>query len=477
MRWIALLLLLSGCDWYAPELQACHENSYCPEGFQCAQEENEDTGFCERSPDGDDDDSADDDDFADDDDSFLIEEGVTIERPVANSTLWIAEGLHFEAIIGFPEQPEFGRSIVLSLNDEELWFDDDVDGWEVYSADSSRVGGWIAPGAWTAGPATVSVSATAGSWWQEEFVNVELAVLPDGWIDGDGDGWCPGEGTPPGSGVPPGNGGRDDDHDGVCDTEERSSIDLFDCDDTDSVTRPEGEEACDGIDTDCDGELGPKEFDGDGDGAMGCIDCDDTDAAIHEGAAEVCDGVDNDCDGRTDEHEDEGDSGEVTAEQFSTLLEFTRTAVPSVGSCPAAFSTLPTCSGDGPPLCTVGASTTGAFSSPEDGLDAWRFSWPSTSGLSAVGCPTTVTVAPAVGQPLDAELWILPEQTAPLVDWLGPLPLAPDADGVLSLTFDESLALLAGSSFEDVDFVVSVSPTNGLAQCPTDGYTLTVEGY
>lgn len=93
-----------------------------------------------------------------------------------------------------------------------------------------------------------------------------------------------------------------------------------DCDDTSDRAYPGGEEVCDGLDNDCNGEV--DEIighwpDGDNDGygvptggIPGCgpvpdgyatdpSDCDDGDATVHPGANEVClDGKDNDCDGQ-----------------------------------------------------------------------------------------------------------------------------------------------------------------------------------
>jgi hypothetical protein len=89
-------------------------------------------------------------------------------------------------------------------------------------------------------------------------------------------------------------------------------------------------EVCDGLDTDCDGELPPEEVDGDGDGSPRCAgdcddedrtkntkdedgdgvstcagDCDDFCASCKPGAPEVLgDWMDNDCDGETDEEPD-----------------------------------------------------------------------------------------------------------------------------------------------------------------------------
>lgn len=102
-----------------------------------------------------------------------------------------------------------------------------------------------------------------------------------------------------------------------------------DCDDLDAAVSPSAEEACNGVDDDCDEVIDGDEAagavqwyadsDGDGVGAgesptgQACAppagsvttggDCDDEDAAVHPGADELCAtvGVDDDCDGDIDE--------------------------------------------------------------------------------------------------------------------------------------------------------------------------------
>lgn len=98
-----------------------------------------------------------------------------------------------------------------------------------------------------------------------------------------------------------------------------------DCDDADATVYPDADEACDGIDHDCDGAVDEDDaldaatwyadVDADGFGDPGswatacaqpdgyvddATDCDDARAAAHPGATETCDGTDEDCDGAVD---------------------------------------------------------------------------------------------------------------------------------------------------------------------------------
>jgi hypothetical protein len=106
-----------------------------------------------------------------------------------------------------------------------------------------------------------------------------------------------------------------------------------DCDDTEPAVNPgEAEDACDGVDTNCDEEsLDSLEADTDGDGWLACTgydehggnfsgdgDCDDTEPGVHPLATEVCDGRDTDCDSvELTDHEADGDTdGYVLCSSF-----------------------------------------------------------------------------------------------------------------------------------------------------------------
>jgi len=96
--------------------------------------------------------------------------------------------------------------------------------------------------------------------------------------------------------------------DGECTSAGESDFDT-DCDDGDATVYPGATEACDAVDSDCDGELVDGFPDTDGDGTPDCIeddsdgdgdpddtDCADTDPDIYTGAPEIADdGIDQDC--------------------------------------------------------------------------------------------------------------------------------------------------------------------------------------
>ncbi|MEE2830042.1 MAG: MopE-related protein, partial [Myxococcota bacterium] len=84
-----------------------------------------------------------------------------------------------------------------------------------------------------------------------------------------------------------------------------------DCDDSNGEVHPGAEEACDGLDTDCDSESQAEggEGDADSDGALACADCDDGDPTNFPDNVEICDGADNNCSGVADFENESG--GEV----------------------------------------------------------------------------------------------------------------------------------------------------------------------
>ncbi len=71
-----------------------------------------------------------------------------------------------------------------------------------------------------------------------------------------------------------------------------------DCDDLDPLVFPGQPEACDGLDTNCDGTIPNDEDDDDEDGVRVCGgDCDDADDTINPDRPELCNGIDDDCSG------------------------------------------------------------------------------------------------------------------------------------------------------------------------------------
>ena len=129
-------------------------------------------------------------------------------------------------------------------------------------------------------------------------------------VCGGGDEDCDGDVDEPGA-AGEGSWHRDEDGDGFGDPDdgvlscgEPGRVeDSSDCDDSRPDLHPGQPEACDGLDTDCDGAVPAEEDDVDGDGFRGCEDCDDAraDAWPGRGAEAACDGADDDCDGRVDE--------------------------------------------------------------------------------------------------------------------------------------------------------------------------------
>ncbi len=132
--------------------------------------------------------------------------------------------------------------------------------------------------------------------------SLDPASLPSWYPDGDGDGY--------------GDGGAPTES---CEAPHGYVADGTDCDDGDSSRWPDAPEWVDGVDNDCDGTVDDETdiYDDDGDcfceagdciGSInaGCIvivdgDCDDSTDAALPGGEEVCDDIDNDCDGEADE--------------------------------------------------------------------------------------------------------------------------------------------------------------------------------
>lgn len=116
--------------------------------------------------------------------------------------------------------------------------------------------------------------------------------------------------------------GLDADGDGYLNPIACSPTDDLDCNDADADIHPGATEACDGVDTDCDGNADNGFADLDRDGQADCIDedidgdgtnnaedCEDRNGSIYVGAPEICDGVDQDCDGVADDGYDKDQDG------------------------------------------------------------------------------------------------------------------------------------------------------------------------
>ncbi|MDP6935760.1 MAG: MopE-related protein, partial [Myxococcota bacterium] len=104
-----------------------------------------------------------------------------------------------------------------------------------------------------------------------------------------------------------------DDYDADGDGDRHDDYGGNDCDDTEGSVYWDADEACDGVDNDCDEKIPTDEVDEDGDLYLACEECDDDDGSVNPGATDDWyDGVDADCDGSEDYDADE--DGFVTDE-------------------------------------------------------------------------------------------------------------------------------------------------------------------
>ena len=131
-----------------------------------------------------------------------------------------------------------------------------------------------------------------------------------------------------------------------------TSLNDGDCDDTNAAISPDGVEACNGVDDDCNtltdeaGATGETPWYGDSDAdgygnpgssvstcdmpsgyVSDATDCDDGAAVVHPGATETCNHVDDDCDGVTDESGATGETTFFVDADFDTYGDPARTIV------------------------------------------------------------------------------------------------------------------------------------------------------
>lgn len=140
--------------------------------------------------------------------------------------------------------------------------------------------------------------------------------------------------------------------------------DNSDCDDTNGSVYPLADEACNGLDDNCDGNIPADEVDSDGDGYRICQnDCNDEDATIHPEANEFCNNtIDDDCDGLVNE----GCGAALTVD---------------AGNCHVVYY------GYAPQACTTLTAVASG------GISPYSYSWSNggTSGSISV-CPNATTV-------------------------------------------------------------------------------------